>query len=133
MPEAAAPPTSARSVESASYALKNGNAWAIITTISVTERFHVLQITSDYGNWSYVWAAPGGPFRKFLIGLADDPHYLVDKLCGEPMGGLSETARDRWKRSCMSFVEKLYVPVFVEEMKKEEASGVVPKGPQPTR
>jgi hypothetical protein len=34
----------------------------------------------DRGNYAYLWTDPGGPFRDFLIGLADDPHYLHGKL-----------------------------------------------------
>lgn len=49
--------------------------WAIIT---VDEPHLLLSISSDFGNWSYRWHDPGGPFKEFLVRLEKD--YLIGKL-----------------------------------------------------
>ncbi|OIQ22021.1 MAG: hypothetical protein BM557_01185 [Flavobacterium sp. MedPE-SWcel] len=49
------------------YKLRSNNSglWANITVDSTG----AIQITSDYGDWQYIWRSPGEPFKSFLISL----------------------------------------------------------------
>lgn len=106
-----------------SYSVRNGPAWAIVTVLSVRDGFHVLQITSDYGNWSYAWPAPGMTFRQFLISMATSKEYFVGKLCSDWMTvGLSKRALKDRKDACLRFVDELFVAVLVPELQRMEST-----------
>ena len=47
----------------------------------------MIAVVSDLGRWAHLWAAPDMEFRRFLVGLADDLHYLH--------GGLMQGRGDR--------------------------------------
>lgn len=60
--------------------LTKGNGWA---TITLDERGGLLNIVSDYGNYSHYWPNHGRQtFKHFLCELGND--YLLDKLGGRP-------------------------------------------------
>jgi hypothetical protein len=52
-----------------------GGGWAFIV---IDTEIGYFSTVSDYGNYAYIWTAPGEDFRKFLIGLSVD--YLRGKL-----------------------------------------------------
>jgi hypothetical protein len=52
-----------------------GEGWAHISLNTDTGFFATV---SDWGNYSYIWDAPGGEFRHFLLDLR--PDYLYGKL-----------------------------------------------------
>lgn len=54
---------------------KNGEGWAVIVVDTARGFFATV---SDFGNYAYLWTAPGCEFRQFLIGL--DAYYLQSKL-----------------------------------------------------
>ena len=54
-----------------------GEGWAVIVIDTTCGFFAAV---SDWGNYAYLWRAPGGEFRKFLMGL--DADYLQGKLTG---------------------------------------------------
>ena len=59
-----------------------GHDWAVIM---VDERGGVLQILSDYGEWSHAWPHHGRKsFKHFLVELGRDTYYLMNKLHGTP-------------------------------------------------
>jgi len=66
------------------YDVRTGknSEWAIIM---LDERGGILQICSDFGNWSYNWPYHGREsFKHFIVELGRDTDYLTRKLAGEP-------------------------------------------------
>lgn len=63
------------------YDVREGRTgWAIVM---IDERGGVMQICSDYGNWSHAWPYHGRKtFRHFLVEI--DEYYLINKLHGRP-------------------------------------------------
>lgn len=60
----------------------HGHDWAVIM---LDPRGGVLQINSDYGNWSYCWPHHGREsFKHFLVELGRDTDYFMGKLGGLP-------------------------------------------------
>ena len=67
------------------YNIKNDKpceGWAIIV---IDTEIGYFSTVSDFGNYAYIWSAPGGEFRQFLVELEVD--YLRSKL----LHGRSET------------------------------------------
>lgn len=64
-----------------------GEGWAHISLNTETGFFATV---SDWGNYAYIWTAPGGEFRAFLMGL--QPDYLYGKLM---MGRPKDDVRKR--------------------------------------
>lgn len=54
--------------------------WCVIT---VSADIGMLQIASDFGDWSYRWGAPGKDFKRFLIGLTDADYFIGKMTTGE--------------------------------------------------
>lgn len=64
------------------YDIRSGkhSEWAIIM---LDERGGILQINSDFGNWSYNWPCHGRKsFKHFIAELGRDTEYLMGKLHG---------------------------------------------------
>ena len=57
------------------YDIKTDNTWAIVVLDTSIGFFSAV---SDYGNYAYIWSAPGEEFRKFLINC--DEHYFWSKM-----------------------------------------------------
>lgn len=68
-----------KSFDSKTYLIHGSSLdWALITICDTGKESGLLQITSDYGNWSYQWGSMGSDIRSFLITISDN--YLIDKL-----------------------------------------------------
>lgn len=64
------------------YVLGDCNLWAFISVISLSPGKGILNIVSDYGNYSYNWGCTGYDLLEdFLIKISHD--YLMDKLTYE--------------------------------------------------
>lgn len=59
------------------YKIRGKNTWADIA-IDYAPGKGLIQIASDYGNWSYYWGATGSSFKKFLSQI--DIHYTAGKF-----------------------------------------------------
>jgi hypothetical protein len=51
------------------------DGWAIVV---IDDEIGFFSVVSDWGNYAYLWSAPGCEFRKFLIGC--DHHYVWTKI-----------------------------------------------------
>lgn len=58
--------------------------WAVIL---IDTEMRMIAVVSDLGRWAHLWAAPDMDFRRFLVEMEDDPHYLH--------GALMQGRRDR--------------------------------------
>jgi hypothetical protein len=78
-------------VERYDFRIPGGFAWAKIT---VSSDVGLLQISSDYGDWSYRWGGDNGKpsFKAFLVGLNQE--YLSDKLTRGKRDLLQEQTRE---------------------------------------
>lgn len=95
--------------------------WAVIT---MNERIGMLQITSDWGNWSYRWSAPGMPFKEFCIQMERDPDYLIGKLTQDIRQYRSAKKQEAWmEQACRDFFDHVYAPVFVPLLRAELTTG----------
>lgn len=54
---------------------EKGEGWALI----VIGSDGYFSAVSDWGNYAYIWGAPGCEFRRFLVGL--DASYFHSKIC----------------------------------------------------
>lgn len=75
--------------------------WAIIV---IDTDIGFFATVSDYGNYAYVWRAPGCEFRKFLIGV--EPDYLLGKLLHGRMDRLRVFDGDGTKKEILKYIEE---------------------------
>jgi DNA-binding Xre family transcriptional regulator len=91
--------------------------WAVIT---VSENIGLLQIASDFGDWSYRWSSPGCPFKEFLVSLGRDGDYLINKLTGGACEANLDRTRARLKERIKEIAaESDLTPGEIEDLNDE--------------
>ena len=92
-------PTVTRSVCERYDIRLGGMGWAVIM---LDERGGVLQINSDFGNWSYNWPYHGREtFKHFIVELGRDTEYLMGKL-GSRDYFLHRETEAAWRKEALS-------------------------------
>jgi hypothetical protein len=85
------------------YSLKNEghSGWAIILLDTDIGFFATV---SDYGNYAYLWSAPGMEFRKFLLEV--EPDYLLSKLLHGCADRLKVFDGEATKKAILKYIEE---------------------------
>jgi len=85
------------------YSLKNEghSGWAIIL---IDTDIGFFSTVSDYGNYAYLWSAPGTEFRRFLLEV--EPDYLLSKLLHGRADRLKIFDGDATKKEILKYIEE---------------------------